>query len=413
MNIKQRRTIRKYTQQPVSDELLNQLIEDASRTQTMGNLQLYSVVVTRAEEKKEMLAPAHFFQPMVTQAPVVLTICADFRRTSDWCLNRKANPGYDNVLSFLNAATDALLFTQTFCCLAEEKGLGVCFLGTTVYQPQAIISALELPDLVFPVATLTVGWPAESPGQTDRLPLQAIVHQETYNAFTPERINICYTERESLPENKHFVEINSKETLAQVFTDIRYTRKDNESMSATLLTTLAQQKFLKAENLPGIIPAVTERRPDVLECDVVRFQNKKEKWVAFVGLLDGFPYEIFTGLQDDEEGIAIPKSVQKGFILKHYDRDGQKRYDFQFINKRGYKTTIEGLSERFNPEYWDYAKLISGVLRYRMPIDHVIRLITSLQLENDTINSWTAGVARVLKKYLPDSSQTFDEEETE
>ena len=123
MNIKQRRTIRKYTQQPVSDELLNQLIEDASRTQTMGNLQLYSVVVTRAEEKKEMLAPAHFFQPMVTQAPVVLTICADFRRTSDWCLNRKANPGYDNVLSFLNAATDALLFTQTFCCLAEEKGL--------------------------------------------------------------------------------------------------------------------------------------------------------------------------------------------------------------------------------------------------------------------------------------------------
>lgn len=413
MNIKQRRTIRKYTQQPVSDELLNQLIEDASRTQTMGNLQLYSVVVTRDEERKEMLAPAHFSQPMVTQAPVVLTICADFRRTSDWCLNRKANPGYDNVLSFLNAATDALLFTQTFCCLAEERGLGICFLGTTVYQPQTIISVLELPELVFPVATLTVGWPAESPNQTDRLPLQAIIHQETYNAFTPERINICYSERESLPENKHFVEINSKETLAQVFTDIRYTRKDNESMSATLLTALAQQKFLKAENLPGIIPAVTERRPDVLECDVVRFQNKKEKWVAFVGLLDGFPYEIFTGLQDDEEGIAIPKSVQKGFIIKHYDRDGQKRYDFQFINKRGYKTTIEGLSERFNPEYWDYAKLISGVLRYRMPIDHVIRLITSLQLENDTINSWTAGVARVLKKYLPDSSQTFDEEETE
>lgn len=413
MNIKQRRTIRKYTQQPVSDELLNQLIEDASRTQTMGNLQLYSVVVTRDEERKEMLAPAHFSQPMVTQAPVVLTICADFRRTSDWCLNRKANPGYDNVLSFLNAATDALLFTQTFCCLAEEKGLGICFLGTTVYQPQTIISVLELPELVFPVATLTVGWPAESPNQTDRLPLQAIVHQEIYNAFTPERINSCYSERESLPENKHFVEINSKETLAQVFTDIRYTRKDNESMSATLLAALAQQKFFKAENLPGIIPAVTERRPDVLECDVVRFQNKKEKWVAFVGLLDGFPYEIFTGLQDDEEGIAIPKSVQKGFIIKHYDRDGQKRYDFQFINKRGYKTTIEGLSERFNPEYWDYAKLISGVLRYRMPIDHVIRLITSLQLENDTINSWTAGVARVLKKYLPDSSQTFDEEETE
>ena len=410
MNIKGRRTIRKYTQQPVSDELLNRLIEEASRTQTMGNLQLYSVVVTRSAAMKELLAPAHFCQPMVTQAPVVLTICADFRRTSDWCLQRQAAPGYDNALSFLNAATDALLFTQTFCCLAEEEGLGVCFLGTTIYQPQTIIAALELPELVFPVATLTIGWPAETPQQTDRLPLEAIVHQETYGTFTPERIDACYAEREALPENKHFVEINNKETLAQVFTDIRYTRKDNEAMSEGLLATLAQQKFLKAEHLPGIVPTVVERRPEVLECDVVRFQNKKEKWVAFVGLLDGSPYEIFTGLQDDEEGIAIPKSVSKGFIIKHYDRDGQKRYDFQFVTGRGYKTTIEGLSERFNPEYWDYAKLISGVLRYRMPIDHVIRLITSLQLENDTINSWTAGVARVLKKYLPDSISAEEEE---
>ena len=413
MNIKQRRTIRKYTQQPVSDELLNRLIEEASRTQTMGNLQLYSVVVTRSNAMKEMLAPAHFSQPMVTEAPVVLTICADFRRTTDWCLQRQASPGYDNALSFINAATDALLFTQTFCCLAEEEGLGICFLGTTIYQPQTIINVLDLPELVFPVATLTVGWPAEQPNQTDRLPLQAILHKETYSAFTPERIDACYAEREALPENQHFVEVNEKETLAQVFTDIRYTRKDNEAMSEGLLTTLVRQKFLRADSLQGLIPAVVERRPDVLECDVVRFQNKKEKWVAFVGLLDGFPYEIFTGLQDDEEGIAIPKSVQKGFIIKHYDRDGQKRYDFQFVNKRGYKTTIEGLSDRFNPDYWDYAKLISGVLRYRMPIDHVIRLISSLQLENDTINSWTAGVARVLKKYLPDSSQIFDEEEQE
>jgi len=413
MNIKQRRTIRKYTQQPVSDELLNRLIEEASHTQTMGNLQLYSVVVTRSAAMKEMLAPAHFFQPMVTQAPVVLTVCADFRRTTDWCQYRQANPGYDNALSFLNAATDALLFAQTFCCLAEEEGLGICFLGTTIYQPQTIINVLDLPELVFPVATLTVGWPAENPKQSDRLPLQAIVHQETYNDFTQERIDACYSEREALSESKHFVEVNGKETLAQVFTDIRYTRKDNEAMSEGLLSALVAQKFLKAEGLPGILPTVVERRPDVLECDVVRFQNKKEKWVAFVGLLDGFPYEIFTGLQDDEEGIAIPKSVQKGFIVKHYDRDGQKHYDFQFVNKRGYKTTIEGLSERFNPEYWDYAKLISGVLRYRMPIDHVIRLITSLQLENDTINSWTAGVARVLKKYLPDAQQTPEEEELE
>ncbi|MBR5394647.1 MAG: nitroreductase family protein [Bacteroidaceae bacterium] len=413
MNITQRRTIRKYTQQPVDDELLNRLIEEASRTQTMGNLQLYSVVVTRSAAMKELLAPAHFFQPMVTQAPVVLTICADFRRTTDWCMQRQASPGYENALSFMNAATDALLFTQTFCCLAEEEGLGVCFLGTTIYQPQTIIAVLELPELVFPVATLTVGWPAEKPKQTDRLPLEAILHQETYGAFTPERIDACYAERESLSENKHFVEINEKETLAQVFTDIRYTRKDNEAMSEGLLTTLVRQKFLRADSLSDLIPTVVERRPDILECDVVRFQNKKEKWVAFVGLLDGSPYEIFTGLQDDEEGIAIPKSVIKGYIIKHYDRDGQKRYDFQFVNKRGYKTTIEGLSDRFNPEYWNYAKLISGVLRYRMPIDHVIRLITSLQLENDTINSWTTGVARVLKKYLPDSSPMLEEEEAE
>ncbi|MCR5851812.1 MAG: nitroreductase family protein [Bacteroidaceae bacterium] len=245
MNIKQRRTIRKYTQQPVSDELLNRLIEEASRTQTMGNLQLYSVVVTRSEAMKERLAPAHFCQPMVTEAPVVLTICADFRRTTDWCLQRKASPGYDNVLSFINAATDALLFTQTFCCLAEEEGLGLCFLGTTVYQPGVIIDALELPELVFPVATLTVGWPAEQPNQTDRLPLQAILHQETYCPFTPERIDACYTEREALPENKHFVEINNKETLAQVFTDLRYTRKDNEAMSEGLLAALVCQGFIK------------------------------------------------------------------------------------------------------------------------------------------------------------------------
>ena len=412
MNVKQRRTIRKYTQQPVSDELLNRLMEDASRTQTMGNLQLYSVIVTRSAEMKEQLAPAHFFQPMVTQAPVVLTICADFRRTTDWCLQREASPGYDNALSFMGAATDALLFTQTFCCLAEEQGLGICFLGTTIYQPKAIIAALKLPELVFPVATLTVGWPAEKPRQTDRLPLQSFVHQETYRDYTPADIDAYYTPKEQLAENKHFVEINDKQTLAQVFTDIRYTKKDNEVMSEGLLATLAGQKFLKAEGSHGsAVPTVVERRPEVLECDVVRFQNKKEKWVAFVGMLDGSPYEIFTGLQDDEEGIAIPKSVTKGFIIKHYDREGQKRYDFQFVTGRGYKTTIEGLSERFNPEYWDYAKLISGVLRYRMPIDHVIRLITSLQLENDTINSWTAGVARVLKKYLPDSQQTQEEED--
>ena len=148
-------------------------------------------------------------------------------------------------------------------------------------------------------------------------------------------------------------------------------------------------------------PEVTEVRPKELECDVVRFQNNKDKWVALVGLLDGYPYEIFTGLQDDEEGIFLPKSVTKGKIIKQVNDDGTKRYDFQFENTRGYKITVEGLSEKFNPEYWNYAKLISGVLRYRMPIEHVIKLVSSLQLQSENINTWKVGVERALKKYLP------------
>ena len=153
------------------------------------------------------------------------------------------------------------------------------------------------------------------------------------------------------------------------------------------------------------IPTVTEVRPKELECDVVRFQNNKEKWVAFVGLLDGYPYEIFTGLQDDDEGIVLPKTVTKGKIIKQTNDDGSHRYDFQFENKRGYKTTVEGLSEKFNPEYWNYAKLISGVLRYRMPIEHVIKLVGSLQLKNESINTWKIGVERALKKYIADGTQ--------
>lgn len=149
-------------------------------------------------------------------------------------------------------------------------------------------------------------------------------------------------------------------------------------------------------------PEVTEVRPKELECDVVRFQNNKDKWVALVGLLDGYPYEIFTGLQDDEEGIFLPKSVTKGKIIKQMNDDGSKRYDFQFENTRGYKITVEGLSEKFNPEYWNYAKLISGVLRYRMPIEHVIKLVRSLSLQSENINTWKVGVERALKKYLPD-----------
>lgn len=244
-SISKRRTIRKYRQTPVDETLLNKLLEAAGRTQTMGNLQLYTVIVTRDEEKKRQLSPAHFGQPMVTAAPVVLTICADFNRTSEWCKCRKAEPGYDNLLSFINAASDALLYTQTFCNLAEAEGLGICYLGTTVYNPQQIIDVLGLPRLVMPIATLTVGWPDEEPEQSDRLPLEAFVHNETYRPSTPHLIDAYYGHKESLPENRHFVEINGKETLAQVFAEIRYTRKDNEALSRVFRETLVRQGFLE------------------------------------------------------------------------------------------------------------------------------------------------------------------------
>ena len=176
------------------------------------------------------------------------------------------------------------------------------------------------------------------------------------------------------------------------------------SRSGVLLSTKKDKKDKKEELPPCKPPTVVEVRPKVLEAEVVRFQNNKEKWVAFVGLLDGHPYEIFTGLQDDEEGISLPKSVTTGRIIKNIDEEGNKRYDFQFENKRGYKTTIEGLSEKFNKEYWNYAKLISGVLRWRMPIDRVIKLVDSLQLDSENINTWTNGVERALKKYVTDGT---------
>ena len=242
--INTRRSIRRYAKREVSEELLNRLLSEAMRTQTMGNLQFYSVVVTRSDEMKQRLAPAHFNQPMVTQAPVVLTFCADTRRMTAWADNRQATPGYDNLLSYQNAATDALLFCQTFCNLAEEEGLGCCFLGTTVYMPQMIIDTLQLPRLVMPVATITLGWPDEQPPLTDRLPLAAIMHNETYTDYTPESIDRFYAEKEALPENEEFVRINNKQTLAQVFTDCRYTKKDNEALSKGLMEALKAQGFV-------------------------------------------------------------------------------------------------------------------------------------------------------------------------
>ena len=239
-----RKTIRQYADRPVDDRLLNSLPTEAGRTQTMGNLQLYSVVVTRSAEMKRQLAPAHFNQPMVTQAPVVLTFCADYHRTTEWALRRGGHPGYDNLLSYQNAATDALLYCQRFCDLAEAAGLGLCFLGTTVYNPLSIIETLRLPALVMPVATITLGWPGEDPAPTDRLPLSAIRHDETYAPATDETIERDYAPKEALPENVEFVRINGTQTLAQIFTDIRYTAADCRAMSETLREALKHQKFL-------------------------------------------------------------------------------------------------------------------------------------------------------------------------
>lgn len=239
-----RKSIRKYKAQTVSDDLLNNLLAKAERTQTMGNLQLYSVVVTRSQEMKQKLAPAHFNQPMVMGADVVLTFCADYNRTTQWALQRKAHPGYGNLLSFVNAATDALLYCQRFCDLAEEAGLGLCFLGTTIYQPKPIIEALHLPKLVMPIATITLGWPDEDPEPSERLPLSAIRHDETYQPVTADTIDRDYAEKEALPINQHFVEENNVETLAQVFADIRYKAADCEAMSVTLRDALKQQGFI-------------------------------------------------------------------------------------------------------------------------------------------------------------------------
>ena len=242
-SIKNRRSIRKYSDKDIEASLLNEIIAEAMQTPTMGNMQLYSIVVSRSKEIKEQLAPAHFNQPMVTGAPVVLTFCADFNRFTKWCEQRNADAGYDNFLSFMNAVQDTLLFVQTVTVLAEAAGLGTCYLGTTVYMPETISKVLNLPKLVVPVATITVGYPAEDAKKSDRLPVEAIMHNETYHDYSAEQIDQIYSAKEALEENKEFVRINKKENLAQVFTDCRYTRKDNEALSKTLWDFVKKQGF--------------------------------------------------------------------------------------------------------------------------------------------------------------------------
>lgn len=240
---KQRRTVREYTNQEVDDALLYGMLDDAMRAPTTGNMQLYSVVVTRSEEGKKRLAPMHFNQPAVLNAPVLLTFCGDFNRFVKWCEVSNAQPGYDNFQSFIAALLDVAIFAQQFNTIAEMNGLGCCYIGTTTYNASDIAKALELPARVVPVITLTLGYPKGNAVQVERLPLAAIVHKERYSDYTSEQIRELYHDKELLPENRRFVEENGKQTLAQVFTDVRYTKANNEVFSKLYYDFIAAQHF--------------------------------------------------------------------------------------------------------------------------------------------------------------------------
>lgn len=229
-----RRTIRQYTSQNVSDEMLNQLLLEASHAPTTGNMQLYSVIVTRSEEMKKKLAPCHFNQPQATGCSVLLTFCADFNRFTKWCEQRGANPGYDNLQSLVTAAIDTVAFAQQFVTAAEMKGLGCCYLGTTTYNAPDIAKILGLPTRVVPLVTISVGYPADNGREDGRLPLQAIMHSERYHDYSPTDIDKLYAEKEAREDSKQYVAENGKQTLAQVFTDVRYTREANEHFSEVL-----------------------------------------------------------------------------------------------------------------------------------------------------------------------------------
>ena len=239
-----RRTIRKYSSEPVDDELLNDLLLMGCRASTTGNMQVYSIIVTRDIHIKKDLSPLHFNQKMIAEAPVVLTFCADFNRFNKWCLLRKAEPCYDNFLSFFTAAIDALLVAQTVCIAAEAKGLGICYLGTTTYTANKIIDLLKIPKGVVPVTTVTLGWPDEKPEQVDRLSLEAVLHKDIYHDYSGEDIEKFYRQKESRSDSQQFVTENNKETLAQVFTDIRYKKTDNIYFSNILLQVLKDQGFM-------------------------------------------------------------------------------------------------------------------------------------------------------------------------
>ena len=238
------KSIRKYKNTVIDKNCLTEILEAGTRASTTGNMQVYSMIVTQDKETKEALLPLHFGQKMITEAPVVITFCADFNRFNKWCKLRNANAGYDNFLSFVTASIDALLVAQNVALAAEDKDMGICYLGTTTYMADKIIDVLNLPKGVIPITTLVVGYPNENPDLTDRLPLEAVVHWEKYNDYTDDKINEFYKEKENLESSKEFVKENNKENLAQIFTDVRYKKADNEHFSKVLLDVLKKQGFM-------------------------------------------------------------------------------------------------------------------------------------------------------------------------
>lgn len=238
-----RRTVRNYTDRPVSEQLLQQMLTRAMHAPNTGNMQLYSVIATRSPEKKAQLAPAHFNQPCVEGCSVVLTFCLDFNRFEQWCRLSDATPGYDNFQSFIYAMIDTCLFAQQFCTIAEMEGLGCCYLGTTTYNAPTISEVLGLPDRVVPVTTITVGYPDGDAPVSSRLPLRAVYHSETYTPFTDADIEAIYSAMDADPANRRFIDENGKQTLAQVFTDVRYTREANEYFSKVYLDFIRSKGF--------------------------------------------------------------------------------------------------------------------------------------------------------------------------
>ncbi len=242
------RSVRKYKSRDIDNNTLNTILSAGTRASTTGNMQVYSMVVTRDESLRKQLWECHFKQEMVMQAPVHITFCADFNRFNKWCEQRKAVPGYDNYLSFFTAAIDALLVSQNVCLAAEDEGLGICYLGTATYNARRIIDILQLPHGVVPVAAIVAGYPDEEPALTDRLPLEGVVHYEKYTDYSADDIDRIYADKEDLEQTRELLEINQKETLAQIFTDNRYKRKDNVHFSREFLDVIKQQGFMNNDD---------------------------------------------------------------------------------------------------------------------------------------------------------------------